>query len=220
MRNMGKLLVAVQLCLVLVAGTVLAWRAIAFHRATREVNTQIDGYLAATTRAVAVVDSPLLTDSESLLLCTPGPESVASADTAESVMVIIHGTAANGATTEEPAAEEWRSLAKDIEWGPSKQLWLISVSLAKPVLAEIEGPGVRRCTIRDRRSFAQRTGIRQSPVAALFRGRHLILFAMGPTEPALHARFQRELVNASTLRPRTPFVWDKPGKALWDEAVN
>lgn len=213
----NKVIRLIQVMALVAAGVVLGAKTAGYHQAASHVHEKLQGFQAAATHTVSVSESPLIMKAASLLSCTSADGTTPEALPDRRVLVLVAGDQELTATADESAMETWRSLATRVPWNASSQLWLVSVSQSATPLPGLEGASIKRCTVRDPKQFVQMTGISQTPTAALFRGADLWLFASGATGSVTQAQFERHLTDAREPKPRTPFIADKAGRAIWRE---
>lgn len=201
-----------KLILLLVSTITLGWKAAETHAVNSRLLETTRVIAETARRPIAVVESPVITQSAELLKpwlgATRGPAIAVSGTT----LVLLFG---DESPESQGAATQWRELLEGYRNGRDRQLWVVTKQEGTngSSLSGLADLGAAFFELRDSRAFTTATGVRTVPAALLFQGSDLVAMSSGHVakeDIAVLARYF--LVEGSV--PASPFIFDKPGDDL------
>jgi len=201
-----------KLLLLLVAIVTLGWKAAEIHAMNSRLAETNRVISETARRPIAVVQSPVITQSAELMkpwLGATGGATIAATDT---TLVLLFGDQSQAS---QGAASQWRAVLEGYRNGRGRQLWVVTKQGGGngSALSYLSERGAAFFELRDAQRFTAATGVRTVPAALLFQGSDLVAMSSGHVAKEDIAMFARYFL-ADGAAPASPFLFDKPGDDL------
>lgn len=186
----------------------LGWKTVAAHQAAATLRERTAVIANASTRAVRVIDSPIVTRAADLFA---GYRRECEPERAGQLLVLVVGSAS---AKSRAFSRGWAPVLRRT-LRPDRRLWVVTdrpVDFARE-LASIAPAFSCLLTVNDAEQFGVATGLRPVPAALLFRDGDLQLMGSGELPERAYVEFERVLSGTSAAQP-FPFRFETPGDPL------